>query len=433
MRLYEHESKQVFQKMGIKIPKQLGVVQTPDDLLNLELLFPAMIKAAVLVGGRGKAGGVKKVDSLEEAKQITEQLLSLRIKEYPVETVFLEEAVVEKAACYVGVTTNPRTFNNVIVASAAGGVDIEEVARTRPDAIIREELLDNPAELPETIAHDITAKLASELQLDDARQSALKDIIKKVYATFQEFDCKVCEINPVIITETDVIAADAKIVLDDNALYRQSKLLKTLNVVSKRHDVAEPTSHEARAHNSGFPYVDLLPEDTRKDPEKLYVGIVPGGAGYGIFSIDEVANAGNKYFDGRVVPINFMDSGGGPPQDRVAEMFHILMDHPLTDMIITSRFGGISSCDVFIRGLIQAVRERYAAKKRLVLVYGRMVGTDLPVARKFLQQAKKETPEELALMEIIVGNEKIMAEIIHDGIKKGFELKAAAAAKEAAK
>ena len=131
-----------------------------------------MIKAAVLIGGRGKAGGVKKVQSLEEAKQVAAELLKLKIGQYPIDTLFLEEAVVERAALYVGVTTNPRTYNNVLVVSAAGGVDIEEVARTNPEAIIRKELVDNPKELPLEVASEVTEKLSAALDLD-AKQKAL--------------------------------------------------------------------------------------------------------------------------------------------------------------------------------------------------------------------------------------------------------------------
>ena len=256
-------------------------------------------------------------------------------------------------------------------------------------------------------------------QLNNAREQ-LQSIISNLYATFQKYDAKICEINPLVISNRNKpIAADAKIVLDDNALYRQSALLNKLLIdpESKRHDVAEQTKFEARANKAGIiGYLDLLPE-SEKDPEKLYVGLVPGGAGYGIFSIDEVVNIGNKYFDGKVIPVNFMDSGGGPTQTTVAEMFHLLMDHPIPDLIITSRFGGISSCDIFIRGLIQAFRERYATGKRMIPVYGRMVGTDLPNARVYLEKAKKETPEPLKDLHIVVGNQKIMADIIKDGIE----------------
>lgn len=423
LRLYEHESKRVFEQSGIPTPRQFGVVHSVDELEKLDLKFPVMAKAAVLIGGRGKAGGIKKVSTSEEAITITDQLLKLRIKEHPVHTVFFEEAVEERGACYVGVTTDPNTFNNVLVVSASGGVDIEEVAKTRPEAIIKKEILNNDRSLQENIVEEVTDALAQNLELSSKQKEILASIINKIYRIYQDIDAKLCEINPVIVTSDGVFAADAKIVLDDNGLYRQSKLLESLGITSKRHDVAEPTSNEEQAYKQGFPYVDLLPLDSSKDEDKLYVGLVPGGAGYGIFSIDEVVNIGNRFFDGKVVPINFMDSGGGPPQNRVAQMFHILMDYPLTDIIITSRFGGISSCDVFIRGLIQALRERYRDNQRLIPVYGRMVGTDLPSAKSYLEKAKAETPEALQMMEIVVGNEKIMADVIKEGIRRGIELK----------
>ncbi|MFX0092513.1 MAG: ATP-grasp domain-containing protein [Candidatus Hodarchaeota archaeon] len=423
MKLYEYEAKGIFKQNDIPIPRQFGAVRSVAEIEKLGLEFPVMVKAAVLTGGRGKAGGIKKVNTLEEAREKATELLTLKIKGFPVESIFFEEAVEECGACYVGVTTDPKTFNNVIVVSAAGGVDIEEVARSRPEAIIRKELPDNDYELPENVTKELTKLLSQELQLTADQKKILASIIAKVYSTYQEIDAKLCEINPVIITPDSVVAADAKVVLDDNGLYRQTKLLEKLRVSGKRHEVAEPTANELRAYKSEFPYVDLLSSDITKEKDILYVGIVPGGAGYGIFSIDEVVNIGKRFFDGKVRPINFMDSGGGPPQASVAEMFHLLMDYPLTDIVITSRFGGISSCDVFIRGLIQALRERYKNNQRIVPVYGRMVGTDLPSAKKFLEKAKKETPEALRLMEIVVGNETIMAEIIKEGIKRGFEYK----------
>jgi succinyl-CoA synthetase beta subunit len=249
-------------------------------------------------------------------------------------------------------------------------------------------------------------------------------VITELYAAFQRFDAKVCEINPLLLTNKGLIAADAKIVLDDNALYRQTEIFELLGIGEKRHDIAEPSRNELRAMAAGFPYVDLLPEGTEKDPDKLYVGLVPGGAGYGIFSIDEVANIGNKYFEGKVIPVNFMDSGGGPPQDRVAEMFHLLMDYSLVDLIITSRFGGISSCDVFIRGLVQCLKERHESKARVLPVHGRMVGTDLPSAHAFLERAREEMPEILKELHIVIGNQMIMADVIKEGLEKGFERKA---------
>jgi succinyl-CoA synthetase beta subunit len=252
---------------------------------------------------------------------------------------------------------------------------------------------------------------------------SLKNVLTKLYALFQKYDCKIAEVNPLIVTPETLVAADAKMVLDDNGLYRQRALFQLLGISEVRHDVSEPTRNEVRAREAGFPYVDLLLEDHKKNPNMLYVGLVPGGAGYGIFSIDETANVGDRFFGGRVIPVNFMDSGGGPTQERVAEMFHLLMDYEIVDLIITSRFGGISSCDTFIRGLVECLRSRHKEGKRKIPVHGRMVGTDLPSAREFLEKAKRETPEELKDMHITVGNQIIMAEVIREGIQKAFDRK----------
>lgn len=424
MRLYEHEAKKVFREMDLTIPRQYGVIHSPDELDKLDLKFPVMLKSMVLIGGRGKAGGIKKAANLEEAKAKAKEIFGLVLKGYPVETILVEEVASEACACYIGVTTNPANFNVIAMASAEGGIEIEQVALERPEAILKKEIPGNDLELPEAIAAEFAQFLNKGLKGDAALEAKLRDAVSKLYATYQKFDCKVAEINPLMITkDKDVIAADAKIVLDDNAIYRQGGLFDLLGVRETRHDVSEPTRDEVRAREAGFTYVDLLPEDVKKDPDKLYVGLVPGGAGYGIFSIDETANVGDRFFEGKVVPVNFMDSGGGPPVDRVAEMFHLLMDKELVDIVITSRFGGISSCDIFIRGLIKCLRDRHEKGTRMLPVYGRMVGTDLPSARAYLEKAKVETPEPLKDMVIIVGNQRIMADVIKEGLAKGFELK----------
>jgi len=421
MKLYEYEAKKVFDTIGIPIPKQYGVIHAPKELDDLTLKFPVMLKSMVLVGGRGKAGGIRKANTLEEARSIAKNLLTLEIKGLPVDCLLIEEAVQETGACYVGITMDPATFNPVVIASASGGVDIEQVAVEKPEAILKREIPDNAKELPRTIARDLSTALVKNLSGKNPLKDALSDIISKAYSVYQRFDARLCEINPLIITQDGVVAADAKLVLDDNALFRQVELLEMLGIKEKRHDVAERTKNELRAQAAGFPYVDLLPENHKKDPKKLYIGLIPGGAGYGIFSIDEVATIGKRYFHDRVVPVNFMDSGGGPTQGRVAEMFHLLMDYPLVDLIVTSRFGGISSCDIFIRGMVQAVKERHESGKRMVPIYGRMVGTDLPSARAYLEKAKAENPEALQDVTIYVGNQRIMADVIREGITKAFE------------
>lgn len=425
MRLYENEAKRLFAAEGIAIPKPLGVVSSAEELVGRkDLGGPVMLKSLVLIGGRGKAGGIRKASGAAEAAALAGEMLGRRIRGYDVERLLVEEAVAEAGgACYAGVTMNPADFNVTVIVSPAGGVDIEQVAKETPDKVLRVEIPVNEQALPDAEAARLADFLASGLPDGKAQFDRLKGVLSRLYALFQKYDCKVAEINPLLCTPGGPVAADAKIVLDDNGLYRQGGLFRLLGLSEVRHDVSEQTRNELRAREAGFKYVDLLPEDHVKEPEKLYVGLVPGGAGYGIFSIDEVANVGDRFFGGRVAPVNFMDSGGGPTVAMVAEMFHLLMDYEVVDLIITSRFGGISSCDIFIQGLVGCMRDRRAAGRRVVPVYGRMVGTDLPSARDFLEKAKRETPDELADMHITVGNRTIMAEVIRDGIRYAFERK----------
>ena len=418
MRLYECEAKLILAEAGIPVPKRFGVIRCAGELNGLPLHYPVVLKSQVLVGGRGKAGGIKTANTADAARKKSEEILSLQIKGYQVERLLVEEALEEKAACYAGITMDPGSYKNVLLVSAKGGVDIEEVARTSPGDILKISITGQPASLPEDIVKQIGSFLHTALGDSVTGTDSLPGIIDKLYRLYLQTDAKLVEINPLMGTDQGWFAADAKIVIDGNALYRQGKLLSQLGVEMGRHDVAEPTSRERTAMEIGFPYVDLLPENAVKDPGKLYVGLVPGGAGYGIFSIDEVATAGQRYFDGNVVPVNFMDSGGGPSQSKVAAMFELLMDYELVDIIITSRFGGISSCDVFVRGLIQCLRERKRTGQRVVPVIGRMVGTDLPSAREFLEKALRETPDELEELDLVVGNRMIMAEVIRKGIDR---------------
>jgi len=424
MRLYEDEAKRLFEREGIRVPNAYGVVGRAEDVRGLAgLRFPAMVKSLVLVGGRGKAGGILKAGGADEAVSGARKILGTRVGGHTVDRVLVEEAVEATGACYVGVTMNPADFNVTVIASPAGGVDIEQVARESPEKMRTVELPGNDASLPESAARELGSFLASGLGLGEAERAELQAVISRLYGLFQKHDCKVAEINPLLISPAGPVAADAKVVLDDNGLFRQAGLLHFLGLNEVRHDVSEPTRNEVRAREAGFRYVDLLPEGGRKDPDRLYVGLVPGGAGYGIFSIDEVANVGDRYFGGRVVPVNFMDSGGGPTVAMVSEMFDILMDNETVDLVITSRFGGISSCDIFIRGLVGCLRERRKSGRRVVPVVGRMVGTDLPSARDFLERARRETPEALEDMLITVGNQKIMAEVIREGIRYAFDRK----------
>jgi len=418
MRLYENEGKQFFAAGGIPVPVSFGTVRSLEDFEahKADLTFPIIIKALVLTGGRGKAGGIRRCRNPVEAAETVRDLLGMTIRGYPVRSLFLEEEIIHSEALYAAVAMNPATYNNTLIVSASGGVDIETVAKNNPGQILQVEIPDNDTGLPASALEACVSFLGNFSTEAGKQKDMLRDILAKLYRLYQQADCKIAEINPLLLGSHGPVAADAKIVLDDNSLFRQSALLSELGVQQMRHDVMEPTQNEIRARNTGIPYVDLLPENHKKDPSKCYIGLVPGGAGYGIFSIDEVVNIGKRHFKDRIVPVNFMDSGGGPPRSKVAEMFHILMDNPLVDGIITSRFGGISSCDTFIRGLTDCLRSRLDGCRRMIPVYGRMVGTDLPGARDFLKMAREHFPEPMRYLHMEIGNRMIMADVIREGI-----------------
>ena len=251
MRLYEHEAKTVLADAGIHVPRRLALLHTPDDPCNASINAGAMVKAQTLIGGRGKVGGIRRVQLAAELRAAAREILSMRIHGYPVQSVLVEEALESSAACYLGVTLNPATFHNVIIASTAGGVDIEEAARVRPESILRLELADSPAALDPADARKVAAFLAAGLQNlsgvenREALVAALADVTAKLYAAYQTHDAKVLEINPLLITSSGPVAADAKMVLDDNALFRQTDLLAKLGIEGKRHEDAESTGANA--------------------------------------------------------------------------------------------------------------------------------------------------------------------------------------------
>lgn len=412
MRLYEHEAKLLLAREGIPIPDRYGVAGTLAAARKLPVEFPAVVKAQVLIGGRGKAGGVRRVDSNASLAKATREILNSTIGGYPVERILIEAAIAYESALYIGIVANPAIGAFTLILGLDGGIDIEEAARKRPGSILRVDLDPFDEDLPSPRRNEIARFLAA-IPSRSARDQLL-ELADTLVQAYVRYDCTLLEINPLFVTAGGLVAADAKAVIDNNAIYRQRELLDMLGIAAKRHDVAEPTTREQRAAEAGFAYVDLLPENAPREKDKTYVGLVPGGAGYGIFAIDEVRNIGDRIQMGRFIPLNFMDSGGGPTRAAVRAMFDLIFDHPLVDLVITSRFGGISSCDIFVQGLVECLRARHALKQRVVPVYGRMVGTDLPAARAFLERAQQQTPEPLANLHLISGNERIMADVIRE-------------------
>lgn len=289
MRLYEFEAKKLFSKAGIPIP-QGELVKSSERARDFaeKLGRPMVLKAQVLSGGRGKAGGIKFAQAPSEAEKKAAELFSLRIKGFPVETVLAEEKAETEKELYLGVTIDRVNYKLVIIACTEGGMEIEEVAKRAPEKVKRINL-----DIDERLYNFQAQALAKFLGVKGDQIRNVGNIISALYKVFKSYDAKLVEINPLILTrEGKYIACDARMSVDDDALFRHKELSEM--GIEKRHEEGEMTEREKKAMEWEIPYLDLDGD----------IGMFPGGAGFGIMGNDFI-----HYFGGR--PANFMDSGGG--------------------------------------------------------------------------------------------------------------------------
>ncbi len=367
MRLYEFEGKGLFGKFKIPIPDG-RVASTPDevDAIAKEINAPPAPKPQVLTGGRGKAGGVKVVDNPADARAGAEELFELTIKGFPVEKLLVEPKLDIKKELYLGVTIDRLNYKLVIIASGEGGVDIEEIAEKSPEKIFRKSL-DIDEELYGFDAIEIAKKIGISSELTKQATPIVVNLLK----LFKAYDAKLAEINPLVITgDGKLIAADSRISLDDDAVFRHPDLADM--GIEKRHEEGEMTPREQQATEWGIPYLDLDGN----------IGMFPGGAGFGIMGNDFI-----QYYGGK--PANFMDSGGGPTPERLARMLVLLNENPNVKVIFGARFGGISRCDDFAKGVTMFLKEHGLSKPMVC----RMTGNMWQEGVRLFDEAKKENPE----------------------------------------
>ena len=374
MRLYEYEAKKLFTKFGIPITTG-EVIETPLQAKTFaeKLNKPLVLKAQILSGGRGKAGGVKFANSPEEAGRKAEELFATKIKGFPVEKILADEKVNIEKEFYLGVTIDRINYKLVILASSEGGVEIEEIARKYPQKIKRINLdVDEPFYPFQGLA------LAKWLGVKGDNLKVVGNIAVSLFKLFKQNDAKLVEINPLILTkEGKFVAADARMSIDDDALFRHPELSEM--GIEKRHEEGEMTEREKIAREWEIPYLDLDGD----------IGMFPGGAGFGIMGNDFI-----QYFGGK--PANFMDSGGGPTPERLARMLILLDENPKVKAIFGARFGGISRCDDFAKGVVMFLKE-HGLSKPMVL---RMTGNMWEEGVRIFQEAKKGNPEIFKNIEI---------------------------------
>ncbi|MEW6685628.1 MAG: succinate--CoA ligase subunit beta [Candidatus Edwardsbacteria bacterium] len=363
MRLYEYEGKLLFRQYKISIPEGL-VVSSPEELKEVD--YPVVLKAQTFVGGRGKAGAIKFASNIKEAKKGIEELLKIKIHNYEVPKVLIEKKIEIQKEFYLSATIDRLVHKPLLIACAEGGMEIEEIAKEKPSAVKRYYL-----EPDEKINPELASRIASEMGFKGELAGRLAEIGFAIYNLFCDYECKLVEINPLVLTkDNQILAIDAKVDLDEDAMFRHPQLKEWR--IEPRHEIGELTEREKIAKQAGIPYVDLNGE----------VGVFPGGAGFGIAAIDLIKHYGGE-------PANFMDSGGAPTQERLRLMLGLLMDNPKVKVIFGARFGGISRCDDWAKAVVQYVLENKPQKPMIM----RMAGNMEEEGRKILQEAITQYPE----------------------------------------
>ncbi len=357
MKIHEYQAKDIFEKYGI--PVNPGrVASTPEEAAAYasEVGKTVVVKAQVHVGGRGKAGGVKLAHNSDQAYQVAKEILGMDIKGCTVKKVLVADGVDIDREIYAGVTLDLSCKKIVFLVSAAGGVDIEEVAATMPEKI-KKIYID-----PLLGMRDFQARqLAFELFSDPEQNKAARDLFKKLYKAFIETDCSLAEINPLVVTKQGkLLAIDAKINFDDNALDKHPELM-ALN------DPEEEELDEIDAKNNGLSFIKLDGE----------IGCVVNGAGLAMATMDIV-----KLFGGE--PANFLDVGGSSNPQKIVKAFQLLLKNKKIKAVFINIFGGITRCDDIANGLISASQQMDIHLPVVI----RLAGTNEEKARQILSENK---------------------------------------------
>jgi succinyl-CoA synthetase beta subunit len=356
MKLHEYQSKQILSRYNVQIPRG-SVAQTAYEAKQIteELYTRVVIKAQVLVGGRGKAGGIRVANNPKEAEDLATSILSMDIKGLPVRKVLVDEAITYDHEIYLGITNSRINGTPVMIASGSGGVDIEEIARSSPEKIIS------------AFIHPLlglrdyqTRDLASGIDLPHQFWKQFQEICMGLWLVFRDLDATLAEINPLVISaDSKLVALDAKINIDDNALYRHNDLSELRDL-----DVEDHSEIEARKY--GLSYIKL---DGK-------IGCLVNGAGLSMMLMDMI-----KYHGGK--PANFLDIGGGASSEKVSAAMRLLINDPSINTILVNVYGGITRCDEVAKGILLALK----SQTREIPIVARLVGTNATAGKKLLTDA----------------------------------------------
>jgi succinyl-CoA synthetase beta subunit len=360
MKIHEFQAKEIFSRYGIPVPKGIVATSAEEARLATESMGGrAVLKAQIHAGGRGKSGGVQVVRSGDEAEAAAGKMLQNNLitnqtgpEGAPVHQVLVEELADISKELYLALTVDRVEREPVMLVSSSGGMDIEEVASTQPENIHNEPIDPVLGLMPYQ-----SRRLASQLGLDSSQTSAAAKVLTALYQIFIDNDCTLVEVNPLIVTaEGQLVALDAKINLDDDAMFRHSDL----------RDLRDKTQEdvlEAQAVDLDIAYVNLDGD----------VGCLVNGAGLAMATLDVTTAAG-------AAPANFLDVGGGATDEKVASAVGIILSDPKVRRVLVNIFGGILRCDIAARGIVLAY-EQTGSKLPLVV---RMLGTNVVEGKKIL-------------------------------------------------
>ena len=359
LKLYEFEAKTILARYGVPVPQ--GALITNDRQAGeafAKIEAPFAVKAQVLVAGRGKAGGILFADSAEEAEKTAKKLLKTEIKGVPVKKVLIEEKIPIKKELYCGVTVDRFARSYVVLASASGGVDVEETASKAPHEILK--ILIDPQE---GFCSFHAVQLARKLGYRGNSLAELAKIFEKLYQAGMDYDAELIEMNPLAETaEGAFVALDARIILDDNALFRHPEYEK-----KRLEEERDRAPQETQALRSGLAYVKLDGD----------IGVIGNGAGLVMATLDMIQHYGGK-------PANFLDVGGGAPAERIAAALKLVLSDPNVKALFVNILGGITRCDEVARGIIEATEKAAVAKPMVV----RLVGTNEEEGKRLLAEAE---------------------------------------------
>jgi succinyl-CoA synthetase beta subunit len=364
MNIHEYQAKELFRKFDIPIPRgrvTLNVDEAKEIAEELAVL-PVVVKAQIHAGGRGKGGGVKLADSPEEAAKVAGEILGMTLVTHQtgpegkiVGKVLVEEGLAIEKELYLGVVPDRATASLVFMASEAGGMDIEEVAASTPEKIIKQQVI--PGEGLQPFQARV---LAYGLNLEPEVVKQFIPLVSKLYNLFMKYDCSLVEINPLVITkDKKLIALDAKINFDDNSLYRQKEIVEY-------RDLSEEDTLEVEASKYHLNYIKLDGN----------IGNMVNGAGLAMATMDIIKLAGAE-------PANFLDVGGGASAEMVENGFRIILSDKNVKGVLINIFGGILRCDILARGVVEAAN-KVGIQVPVVI---RMEGTNVKEGRRILDES----------------------------------------------